>query len=176
MSHGIGPTPSWTAASLVPLLSALSAITVDLLPLPDAAPRTLAPSLLVGVCYFWTVHRPDLLPPLLLFTLGSVLDMAGGMPLGGTALGLLLGRGVVGSWRKFLLQQGVLLIWLAFTPVVLLIGLVRWAALSLLAGGALPLEPVAAEAGLTFAIYPAVAWLLAHLQRRLPVPHHAARS
>ena len=98
------------------------------------------------------------------------------MPPGATALGLLLARALLGSWRRFLLHQGPVLVWLALGPALLLVGLVRWAALSLLAGGALPVEPVAAEAGLTFALYPVLAWLLGHLQRRLPVPHHAARG
>lgn len=176
MSHGVAPSSGWTAASLVPLLTALAAAVLDLVPLPDAAPRAPAPSLLVGVCCYWLVCRPDLLPPALLFALGTMLDLAGGMPPGATALGLLLARAPLGSWRRFLLHQGPVLVWLAFGPVLLLVGLVRWAALSLLAGGALPVEPVAAEAGLTFALCPVLAWLLGPLQRRLPVPHHAARG
>lgn len=176
MSHGIGPVPAWTAASLVPLISALGAATIDLLPLPDTAPRVLVPSLLVAVCCYWMSSRPDLLPPLGLFALGTTLDLAGGMPPGATALGLLLARALLTAWRRFLLHQGPLLVWLALGPAITLIWLVRWAALSLLVGGALPLAPVALEAGLTLLAYPAVAWVLAPLQRRLPVPHHAARG
>jgi len=166
----------WSAASVVPLLSAITAASLDLLPLPDAAPRALAPSMLLGVCYYWTIYRPDFLPPWILFALGTSLDVAGGMPPGLTALSLLLARGRLRSWRRFLLRHGSVLVWFGLAPVLLLVGLLRWGVLSILAGGALPVEPVAAEAGLTFGIYPGLAWLLGHLLRRLPVLHHAARG
>jgi rod shape-determining protein MreD len=176
VSPGIATSRVWTAASLVPLLSAITAASVDLLPLPDAAPRALSPSLLLGVCYYWTIRRPDFLPSWVLFALGAALDIAGGMPPGLTALGLLLARGLLGSWRRFLLRQGPVLVWFGLAPVLLLVGLVRWGVLSTLVGGMLPVEPVAAEAGLTFALYPGMTWLLGLLERRLPVPHHAARG
>ncbi|HEX6015536.1 MAG TPA: hypothetical protein VFY87_27800, partial [Geminicoccaceae bacterium] len=49
---------------LAPFLTALAAALVDLLPLPNPAPQSLAPAITVCVCYFWTICRPDLMNPL----------------------------------------------------------------------------------------------------------------
>jgi rod shape-determining protein MreD len=156
------------------MLTVLGAVAIDLLPLPHTAPGVLVPSLLVGVSCFWTIHRPDLLPPALLFAVGMLADAAGGAPVGVTALCLLVARLLLVPWRRFLARQAMVTVWLPLLPVLLAVGAARWVLMSALSGAAFPLWPVLIEAGLTFAAYPAIAGLLAGLQRRpLPSPHAA---
>jgi rod shape-determining protein MreD len=159
--------------SLVPLLTGLAAALLDLLPLPDAAPLSLAPFLTVCVVYFWTVYRPDLLSSPAVFVIGLALDATGGLPLGLTALSLLIARGFLMSGQRFLLRQPFPVVWACFLLVVLGVAALRWLLASLFWGHAFPVEPVLFEAGLTFAVYPAIGWLLARLQRRLVAAPHA---
>lgn len=173
MSHyAPSPIERWLRG-LAPLLTGLAAALLDLLPLPDAAPQSLAPFFTICVVYFWTVYRPDLLTPLAVFVIGVALDAAGGQPLGLTALSLLIVRGVLMSRQRFLLRQPFPIVWACFLLVVVGVAAVRWLLASVFWGRLLPFEPALLEAGLTFAIYPLIGWLLARLQRRLVAQLHA---
>ena len=72
------------------------------------------------------VHDPDLLPPMVLFALGLVLDALGGMPPGLSALALLLVRLALLGSRRLLLAQPFVVVWAGFALVVLGFGAVRW--------------------------------------------------
>ncbi len=159
---------------LVPPFTGLAAALLDLVPLPDAAPSSLAPFLTVCVVYFWTVFRPDLLPPLTVFVIGVVLDATGGLPLGLTALCLLLARALLLPSQRFLLRQPFPVVWAGFLLFVLAVAALRWLLASLFWVRVFPPEPSLLEAALTFACYPPIGWLLARLQRRLVAAPHAA--
>ena len=161
---------------LVPVATGLAAASLDLLPLPDAAPRSLAPFLTVCVVYFWTLYRLDLLTPLAVFVIGVALDAAAGLPLGLTALSLLIARSLLMHGQRFLLRQPFPIVWAAFLLVVLAVAGLRWLLASLFWGHRYPVEPVLFEAGLTFAVYPPIGWLLARLQRLIVAGPHAARG
>ena len=176
MNEQVGSTPSRGLCALAPLATGLVAAYADLLPLSGSAPRMLAPSLTACIVYFWTTYRPDLLPPFALFAIGVVLDGVGGLPLGLTALALLLVRGFLLSGQRFLLAQPFAVIWASFLPVVLLLAVLRWALAVLYWGRLFPVEPLLIEAGFTFAAYPLVGWPLTGLQRRLADIHRATRG
>ena len=96
--------------------------------------------------YFWTLHRPDLLPPVGLFVLGVVLDAVGGMPVGVTALPLLLVRAAPRRGQRWLRGQASPVAWACFLPAAMIVAGLRWGlGSSLLAGRLLPVLPVAAR-------------------------------
>ena len=159
---------------LVPALTVAGAVVLDLLPLPNAAPGTAAPSLVLATVYFWTVHRPELLPPLALFGLGCLLDAGGGVPVGVTSLALLLGRVLILSGQRWLHRQHGAILWACFLPVALGVDGLRWGMASLARGGPLPLAPVLLETALSFLAYPLVAGLLALACTRVLAPGRAA--
>lgn len=159
---------------LAPVLTAVGAIALDLLPMPNAAPQAAAPSLLLATVYFWTVHRPDLLPPLALFGLGCLLDAGGGVPVGVTPLALLVGRGLILSGQRWLHRQPGPVIWACFLPVAMMVDGLRWGLASLARGGPLPVAPVLLETALSFLAYPLVAALLALACSRVLVTGRAA--
>jgi rod shape-determining protein MreD len=159
---------------MIVAVTATAAVLLDLLPLPDSAPRAVAPSLLVCVFYFWTVSRPETLSPAVVFALGLVLDAAGGMPLAVTSLALLLARGMLLLARRRLLGQPLVVLWASFLPAALMVAGLRWMLASLAIGRPLPLEPMLRESAVTFVAYPVVAGLLARLQRRSMARSRAA--
>jgi rod shape-determining protein MreD len=159
---------------VLPALTLVGAIVLDLLPLPNAAPLASAPPLLIAVFYFWTVHRPDLLPPLALFVLGGLLDAVGGLPVGVTSLALLLARALLLSAQRWLHQQPWPVAWACFLPAAFMVAGLRWGLVSLVLGRVFPLSPVMLEAGLSFLAYPIVAGPLALVQRRAMAATRAA--
>ena len=152
----------------------IGAVVLDLLPLPNAAPLASAPSLLIAVFFYWTVHRPDLLPPLALFGLGCLLDAVGGMPVGVTAVAMLLARALLLSGQRWLHAQPWPVVWACFLPAAIMVAGLRWGLVSLVLGRVFPLPPVMLEAGLSFLAYPVVAGLLALVQRRAMAATRAA--
>lgn len=161
---------------LAPLAVGLLAVLLDVLPLTQAGGMGLAPLLTWCVAYFWTVHAPDRLPAPSLFVLGLLLDALSGTPLGFGALTLLLVRALVLGGRRFLLGQPFVLVWLAFALVLLPVSLARWLLATTFWQHVFPMTPSLAEAALTFAVYPAVDWLLARLHPHLAPTPDAART
>ena len=156
--------------------TALLAVAIDLMPLPNTAPQSLAPFVTVCVVAYWTLMAPELMTPLATFAVGIVLDAAGGLPLGLTSLALLLVRGALLTGQRFLVAQPFPVIWGCFVAVALAVELVRWLVACLL------LEPPPAGAAgpvpgcLTIALYPVVTALLRPLSQHLAGPAYAARS
>ncbi len=161
---------------LLPFATALLAVLVDLLPLPNSAPQSLAPSLTVCVFAFWTLFRPELMTPLATFVVGLVVDAAGGLPLGLTPLALLLVRGALLTGQRFLVAQPFAVLWGCFVLVALAVELARWLIACLWWRQLLPVEPVLFQTCLTVATYPILSALLSRLNQHVVLPAHAARG
>ena len=165
-----------TLRQLAPVLTGFAAVLVDLLPLPNPAPQSLAPFTTVCVFYFWTLYRPDLMTPLAAFLIGIVLDAAGGLPLGLTSLSLLLVRSLLLTGQRFLLAQPFAVIWACFVLVAVAVAAARWALASLWWARMFAMHPVLVETALTAAVYPLIGLLLAKLHQHLSETSHAARG
>jgi rod shape-determining protein MreD len=170
----VAPARERRPGALLPLLSAVLGLLLDLVPVPGTAPGALGPWLLLSVCFFWIMSRPTAMPPLALFGLGIAQDLAAGAPPGVGAAVLLLARTVALPMRGWLLAQPAIVTWASFLLVVLLLTGVRWLLTALALGRAVPMTGTAAEIGLTVACYPAVAALLARAQRRPALGRRAA--
>src|SRR5438552_2032298 len=95
----------WSAARFVPTFTILALALLSVLPLrfPDYA--AVAPLLVLAGLYYWTIYRPDLLPPAAIFLCGVVLDLLSGAPLGVAALVFLLARVVILPQRRFFVDR-----------------------------------------------------------------------
>ena len=94
-------------------LSVLFLLSIVSVPYPMAA-FFKAPLLLMAI-YYWSVYRPTLLPPWLVFVAGFLFDLLTGMPyLGLNAVLFLLCRIVVIDQRRYLTGQNFPIIWLGF--------------------------------------------------------------
>ena len=162
--------------SLLPLLTALLAVVLDLLPIPSSAPHSLFPFMTVCVFAYWTLVAPELMTPLATFVVGLVLDAAGGLPLGLTAFALLIARSALLTGERFLAAQPFPVLWGCFVLVALAVELVRWLVACLYWERVLAVEPVLFQTCLTVATYPVVSAVLSRLHQHVILPAHAARS
>ncbi len=161
----------WSVARFVPTATLLILALLSVLPLrfPDYA--AVAPLLALAGIYYWTIYRPNLLPPAAVFLCGLVLDLLSGAPLGVAALVFLLTRIVVLPQRRFFVDRLFPFVWGGFTLLAVAAIAFLWLLGSVLTGVMLDMRAAALQWVLTVACFPAIAYLLMRVQRAfLPAP------
>lgn len=123
--------------------------------------------------FFWSVFRPDSMPPFIVFILGVLADLLGLAPLGVTVVVLLIVHGIALRGRRVLASQGFLMVWLAFVAVAAGAAFVTWGLTSLLTFRLLAFGPALLQFGVSAGFYPALATLFTHAHRGLAAPEQA---
>ncbi|NWG46145.1 MAG: hypothetical protein HXY25_06310 [Alphaproteobacteria bacterium] len=154
----------------VPLGTLMILSLLSLLPYGTLGAYSFTPNLGYAGMVYWTLRRPDLLPPLSVFLAGIALDVMGSGPVGLWALAFLSGY-------AFLLWQRVLFVGRAALPSLLGAGLAiligfsaGWGAASWQAGLLVAPWPVAVHGLLTLVAFPLVGVPLSRIEARLPEP------
>ncbi|PKU24626.1 rod shape-determining protein MreD [Telmatospirillum siberiense] len=152
---------------LLPVGSVLLLILINALPtrLPGfAAVVPLLP--LIGI-YYWSIYRPDLMPPALAFGLGLLNDVIAGLPLGVSSLIYLLAQGMTASQRRFFHGKPFRIAWWGFGLVSACALALQWLLVSLLLGHTLEPRAVMFEFLMTLFFYPLLSWFFARIQLAL---------
>ena len=152
------------ASSFLPLVSGIALVLVTSTPLYFGHVGDVAPRLGVTAVIFWTVYRPDLFGYGSAFFLGIVADLMTGLPLGITALVLVLVRHGVLTRRRYFLRKSFHIVWAEYALVVIAAAIIDWmlAALYLWTNPGLLVHVF--QVLLTLALFPGVYWLLARCQ------------
>lgn len=153
------------ARQTTPALLTILAVMVTMLPLrlPDFGP--VAPWLALISVYYWSVHRPDLMPALAVFAIGLFSELAGGTPLGVSTLVLLLMHVTAASQRRFFISRSFMVVWCGFATMALGASVLVWFMNMALAGVVVSPRPLAFQFMTTVAAYPLFAWCFAQVQR-----------
>lgn len=144
---------------LTTLLMVLAAVPVGL---PGLVPAAALPSVM-----FWSVFRPSALPPPAVFALGLLADLLSFAPLGSGVLTLLVAAGLVTRWRRFLVRQSFLAVWLAYCGVALGAAALQWLLQAVLAWRLLPLAPALYQVMLSAGLYPGLAWVMSRMHEAM---------
>lgn len=149
----------------MPFVLTVFLLLVSLLPLklPGLA-GVMPPLALMGV-FYWGVFRPDLLNGLSAFLIGVAYDLLSGLPLGVSALVMLLAHGFAQSRRRSFLSRGFLIVWTGFALASAGASLLTWLLVSILAGQATNPTPALTQFVLTVLVFPMVARLLGLAQQ-----------
>lgn len=115
------------------------------------------PAVTLASVWFWSLARPDAMPPPAVFLIGLLADLIGYLPLGVHVFTLLAVHGVALSLRRFLAQHGFSLIWTVFGLVAIVASALMWLLVMLLSFRLLPVNAALFQAILTIAIYPVIA-------------------
>lgn len=153
------------ARSLSPVVVTLFLVLVGLVPLriPEFSP--VLPWLAMIAVYYWSVHRPDLMPLWAIFLIGLFQDLLGGGPVGVGVFALFAVNWIVAGQRRFFSSASFLMIWLAFLPVCGIGAAVIWFLSSVVLGLLLDPRPIAFQFLVTVGVYPCLAWLFGQMQR-----------
>lgn len=176
---GIRPRPSlgrWLDIAFRVSFPALSTALVLLLtsaPLRLPGQPELQEALVLGMVFFWSLHRPDSLPPLAVFALGLLADLLGFGPVGVQVLVLLIAHGLAMSWRYGLVRSGFVGICMAFLAVAAGAAALQWVLTSLLVWHLLPAAPALFQATLTAGLYPLLALPLTRAHATMAAPDRA---
>jgi rod shape-determining protein MreD len=155
----------WVSTALLILLAAAP------LGLPGQA--VLPACLATGCVFFWSLFRPNAMPPVLVFGLGVLLDLCEFGPLGVSVLVLLTTQALALRWRRELAVTGFLPAWLAFVAVAGIAAALQWGLTSMLTWRVCPPGPGLLQAGLTAGLYPALALPLVRAHQTLAEPERA---
>ena len=110
--------------------------------------------------YYWTIHRPDLLPPSAGFAAGIFHDFVAGLPVGVTAVVFLSVHAVLVSQRRFFVGKTFLVLWLGFVLVAMVAAVESWLLICFYELTLVdPLAP-SYQFLMTVGGFPFVAWLL----------------
>ena len=161
---------------LLPGLTGIVALYIDLLPLPSAAPDAAMPSLLVCVVFYWTIYRPDLLGIFWIFALAMLLDGIAGLPLGLSAFAFLVARNLLMPRERFLATTSFIVIWASFVIAATAVLGLRWIVACIWFGHLFELRPVVLELALTVAVYPLAGYILSSTRDFLPKASHVSGS
>lgn len=110
---------------------------------------------------------------MVVFAIGLLGDLLSFGPPGVGVLTLLIVHGLAMRWRRVLVRQSFLLVWLAFVGVAAGAAALEWALTSVLTFRLLPPAPGLLQAALTAGLYPALATLLTRAHQSLAAPERA---
>ena len=176
---GIRPRPSlWrlldaTARQTFPVTTAAILLLGLSAPLGLPGQPQLQVSVVLACVFFWSVFRPDSMPPAAAFGLGLLTDLLSQAPLGISVLVLLIVHGVALRFRRFLSAQGFVVVWLAFLAVAAGAATASWALTSVLVFRLLPVGPALLEFGVSAGFYPMLALVFTRAHRGLADPDRA---
>ena len=145
----------------VPIALAVFAVLLSGMPIRLPGYALMSPAFVLTVVFYWTLNRPDLLPPGALFAVGLLDDFISGGPPGLNAAVLLAVNAAMETQARVLREQPFELLWLAFAVVVVGARLVATLLAALWSGLAFDLYSFLVAAGLTVALYPVAAWTMA---------------
>ncbi len=120
--------------------------------------------------FYWSLVRPDLMPPTVAFILGLFQDLLTGAPIGTGALTMVLTQWIMRGQQRFLAKRPFFLMWAAFAPVVMIAGILDWLIYALFTFHPAPVDGALVRMVLGFVLFPVVAWVvLIPTHRTLPV-------
>lgn len=156
------------ARRLVPAGLSIACVLVSVVPVPAPGFGAIAPMLALASVFFWAIHHPALLPPVVVFAIGLFYDIVTSGLMGAHAVVLLLVYGAVVHQRIFFRNKSFLVVWWGFMMVVAGAGALTWVLASLFSGQLLPAGAALFQGLMTFALYPLLTWIFHGAHRLLP--------
>ncbi len=156
------------ARRMVPAGLSLFFVLLAALPLPIPGYSSIVPMLVLASVFFWAIHQPSLLPPVVVFAIGLAQDALSGAPMGAGAVVVLLAYGVTVSQRRFFHNRSFIQVWVGFMVVAAAAAVLGWLLTAANVGLFVPSRAALFQYLLTVAVYPLVTWLLHGAQRLTP--------
>jgi rod shape-determining protein MreD len=142
-------------------------------PLGIPGQAALLPAVALCCVWFWSIFRPDALPPPVVFLTGLLMDLLGYLPLGVGAFTLLAVHGMALAMRRGLTRRGFGWVWIGFGGVAAGASLLIWLLVMLLTFRLLSPYPAIFVAVLTVAIFPVLAVPFGSAHRSFANPEQA---
>ena len=99
---------------IIPTFSVLLSIIIAILPYKIHNLSLLMPLFAPMVIYFWSIYQPQNLPYVSVFLLGLLQDILENNVLGISSISLLLFQVMIGSQRKYIVNNAFIVVWAGF--------------------------------------------------------------
>ncbi len=120
--------------------------------------------------YYWSIYRPSLIPVIILFALGLIVDFVSGFPIGLHAALFVILHLIVKRQRLFLMGQPYPMFWMGFAIVTTFVFVAQWLFFSLVNFQLMALNEIIASNFTTILFFPFIAMIMAFIQKILPRP------
>jgi len=151
----------------IPFWLSLLLVFISVIPFRLPGFDMVTPSLLSISVFYWSLHRPYLLPPIVVFALGVIQDIISGAPFGMSSLAMLMIYVIASSQRQVFVGKPFIQMWWGFMLVAIGMSLLTWMVMSLYSLALIPIFPVMVQSGLTILFFPLLAWIFALVQSGL---------
>lgn len=152
--------------SMLPVGLTVLLVLAAYLPYGSVEVSLLFPQFALISVFFWSIYQPNLMPAGAAFLIGFVSDVLSGMPLGLTALALVLLQYAALQQRRAFVGRPFLVGWFGFAFLAAVTMVLVWFGASLYHLTVFEPAPVAVQLASTVAVYPLVAEFFGWLQRR----------
>jgi rod shape-determining protein MreD len=176
---GIRPRPTLgRRLDAVARMSFPASITVLMMLLTEAplgiqGQAGLLPAITLCSVWFWSLVRPDTMPPPAVFAIGLLMDLLGYLPLGVGVFTMLCVYGIAQASRRMLAGHGFALIWTVFGVLAVVVSVITWLLVMLLSVRLFSPRPALFQAALAVALYPVLAIPFAAAHRSIADPDGA---
>lgn len=151
----------------LPFATAVMCTLLSVMTLPVPYLGTIAPPLALIAIYYWTLHRPDLLRPSMVFIVGLLNDIINDFPLGLSALLFVSAHHFILMQRRFFTGHSFMMTWAGFILTVLVVMICQWLLLCIIRWQGVPLQPVFVPSILAIVLFPIPCWIFIRLQRNV---------
>jgi rod shape-determining protein MreD len=148
------------ARKLVPFTLTTMLLFAGVMPLHNAALQSVAPSLPVIAVFYWTLHRPALMPVVAVFVIGLLNDVLVGLPIGVSACVLVCVHAAVSLQRRFFTGKSFGVVWLGFAVVAAAALVLGWLLSCLYYGTLIDPHRLPFQLLTTVGCFPVFCWLL----------------
>ncbi len=123
---------------------------------------------IIMVLYYWSIYRPTLISPFIVFSIGICFDLLSGWPVGLSSVILLFLRHVVVSQRVFLTGQPFTVVWIGFMMAGLGALSLQWLLFGLTRFQWGPIYPVFLTSFVAILLFPLISVVLHFSHKALP--------
>ncbi len=156
------------ARNSTPSLLLLFLVVLGQLPFSLPGDTAVTPYFVLMAVFYWGLHRPDLLPAIIVFLVGLLQDALEGEPFGANAFVLIAVYWFVASQQRHIGGRSFLVLWLVFAAVGLVAESLRWLLVSTLTTTLIAPWSITFEYLMTVALYPILTIAFVLAQRTLP--------
>jgi rod shape-determining protein MreD len=125
------------------------------------------PMLTLSAIFYWTIYRPNLTPPILMFLIGLMQDIFFGTTIGLMAAIFLGVYGITLTQRKIFIAKTFYVMWLGFAVISAVAFTSIWTLSGLLSGSYVVSIVPLVQYVLTVLSFPIVIWCFVRIQRHL---------
>jgi rod shape-determining protein MreD len=158
------------ARNIAPSVLLIFLVILGQLPFSLPGDTAVTPYFVLMAVFYWGLHRPDLLPAVVVFFIGLLQDALEGEPFGVNAFVLTAVYWFVTAQQRHAGELSFMILWLVFGLVALMAEVLRWLLISLLTATVIGPWPVTFEYLMTVALYPVLTIAFVLAQKALPRP------